>query len=174
MPNGRLHSPLSFQPVPKDQFGAQVAFNLLPELGEGAKAETLAGVRSRVLRHYQAIGGGTLPELALELVQAPVFHGLAASVFVQVREAVTVERVREALGGGVLEVTSGGEDEELPTNVQVAGQRQIAVRVRSEAERGAGRRFWVWMAADNLRLHASTAIQCAMELGQLRPQGKVQ
>lgn len=165
---------LSFQPVPKDQFDAQVAFNLVPEFGGEAKAGTLAGVRERVLRHYGAIGGAALPELALDLVQAPVFHGLVASVFVQVSEPVTAARVREALGGGVLEVSAGDADGDLPTNVQVAGQRQIAVQVRGLAERGASRRFWVWMAADNLRLHASNGIQCAMELGQLRPQGKVQ
>lgn len=163
---------LSFQPVPKDEFGAQVAFNLLPEFGEDAKAGTLGAVRERVLRHYRAIGGGALPELALELLQAPVFHGLTASVFVEVGEPVTAERVRAALAGGALEVADG--DAELPTNVQVAGQRQIAVSVRGLEARAAARRFWLWMAADNLRLHASTAIQCAMELGQLRPQGKVQ
>ncbi len=165
---------LSFQPLPKDEFDAQVAFNLLPEFGGEAKAATLAVVRERVLRHYGAIGGGKLPELALEMVQAPVFHGLVASVFVQVSEAVTAEQVHEALGGGVLEVTAGDANEELPSNVQVAGQRQIAVQVRGLAGRLVEQRFWVWMAADNLRLHASNGIQCAMELGQLRPQGKVQ
>ena len=165
---------LSFQTVPKDQFDAQVAFNLVPEFGGEAKAGTLAGVRERVLRHYAAIGGGALPEMALDVVQAPVFHGLVASMFVQVGEEVTAERVRAALGAGALDVVAADGDDELPTNVQVAGQRRIAVQVRGMAERGGARRFWVWMAADNLRLHASHGIQCAMELGQLRPQGKVQ
>lgn len=165
---------LSFQPVPKDEFGAQVAFNFVPEFGDEANAGTLRAVRERVLRHYGAIGGGALPELALELVQAPVFHGLTASVFVEMAEPVTAERVREALGGGALEVTAADSDAELPTNVQVAGQRLIAVSVRGLEGRSAARRFWLWMAADNLRLHASNAIHCAMELGQLRPQGKVQ
>lgn len=166
---------LSFQTMPKEEFGAQVAFNLAVEFGEGAKAGTLAAVRERVLRHYGTLGGGALPELALDLVQAPVFHGLTASVFLQLRETVTTEQVRTALGGGALEVVEAGVAEaELPTNVQVAGQRQIAVSVRGPEARGAGRTFWLWMAADNLRLHASSAIQCALELRQLRPQGKVQ
>jgi aspartate-semialdehyde dehydrogenase len=39
---------------------------------------------------------------------------------------------------------------------------------------GAGTRFWLWMAADNLKLAAVHAIACAGELGRLRPSGKVQ
>ena len=164
---------LSFQPLPKDQFDAQVAFNLLPELGADGKGKPLASVRSLVERHYAVIGGGTLPELALTVAQAPVFHGLVASVFVQVKEPITAEEVRAVLAGGYVQIL-GDADDELPNNVQTAGQRQIAVHVRGGVERGASRQIWVWMAADNLRLHASNAIACALELGQLRPQGKVQ
>jgi aspartate-semialdehyde dehydrogenase len=36
------------------------------------------------------------------------------------------------------------------------------------------KRFWVWLAADNLKLAALNAIACASELRKLRPQGKVQ
>lgn len=167
---------LSFQPVPKEEFGVQVAFNLTPEFGESAKAGTLRAVRERVERHFHILGGDTLPELALELVAAPVFHGLTASVFVSVAEPITAEQITAALGGGVLDVmeANGDSEAELPANVQVAGQRLIAVAVRGIESRAAVRKFWLWMAADNLRLHASNGIQCAVELGQLRPQGKVQ
>jgi aspartate-semialdehyde dehydrogenase len=35
-------------------------------------------------------------------------------------------------------------------------------------------RFWLWLAADNLKLAALNAIACANELRRLRPLGKVQ
>jgi aspartate-semialdehyde dehydrogenase len=35
-------------------------------------------------------------------------------------------------------------------------------------------RFWLWAASDNLRLYAQNALECALELRKLRPQGKVQ
>ena len=165
---------LSFQPLPKEQFDAQVAFNLLPAFGEGAKARSTVEVRERVERHYRAIGGGTLPTLALQVAHAPVFHGLVASVYVQVAEAVTAEQVRAVLAGGYVQVASEAGDDEPPTNVQTAGQRQVSVQVRGLGAREAARGFWVWTAADNLRLHATNAIACALELGLLRPHGKVQ
>ena len=35
-------------------------------------------------------------------------------------------------------------------------------------------RLWLWMATDNLRLYAQNAVECALELRRLRPQGTVQ
>ena len=40
--------------------------------------------------------------------------------------------------------------------------------------RGGRARFWLWLAADNLKLAALNAIACATELRRLRPSGKVQ
>jgi aspartate-semialdehyde dehydrogenase len=36
------------------------------------------------------------------------------------------------------------------------------------------KRFWLWAASDNLRLYAQNAVECALELRRLRPQGTVQ
>jgi aspartate-semialdehyde dehydrogenase len=35
-------------------------------------------------------------------------------------------------------------------------------------------RFWIWAASDNLRMAAQNAVECALDLRRLRPQGKVQ
>ncbi len=163
---------LSFQTVPKAHFDAQVAFNLVPELGPDAVAELLAEVRRRVALHYRLISGGDLPELALELVQAPVFHGVAVSLLVELNAPVAEDKLRQALAGAHMEVTPDAG--EMPNCVESVGQRGISVSVRSASETGASERMWLWLAADNLRLHATHAIACAVELGQLRPKGKVQ
>jgi aspartate-semialdehyde dehydrogenase len=33
---------------------------------------------------------------------------------------------------------------------------------------------WLWAASDNLRMYAQNAVECALDLRRLRPQGTVQ
>ncbi len=162
---------LSFHAVPKEQYDAQVSFNLLPTLGDAAKID-LGAIEQRIQAHYGALISAA-PELALQLVQAPVFHGYAASVLVELEQAATVEQVEAALVGEWIEVVSGESDP--PSNVSAAGQSKVMVRVRAVGgAAGESKRFWLWLAADNLKLGAVNAIACALELRRLRPSGKVQ
>jgi len=163
---------LSFQSLPRDQYDAQVAFNLLPSLGADSKVK-LAETEQRIARHYVQLGGGGLPLLDMELIQAPVFHGYVASVMLELADEKTVAQVEEALVGESIDVVA--DDSDPPSNLSAAGQEDIMVRVRGTGERGArSRRFWLWLAADNLKLAALNGIACANELKRLRPQGKVQ
>lgn len=162
---------LSFQTLPKEQYDAQVAFNLLPSLGEDAKVK-LRTTEKRIREQYAEFSGGVLPGLALQLVQAPVFHGYVISMLIEVAQSATVEQVEAALLGEHVDVVSGESDP--PSNLSAAGQEDIMVRV-SEDRGGDGQaRFWLWLAADNLKLAALNAIACAGELRRLRPLGKVQ
>ena len=79
---------LSFQSLPREQYDAQVAFNLLPSLGDAAKVK-LAATKERIADHYAALSAGAAPELALQLVQAPVFHGYVASVLMELQGAAS-------------------------------------------------------------------------------------
>lgn len=162
---------LSFQTLPREQYDAQVAFNLLPSLGEAAKVK-LAVVEKRIRTEYAEFSAGVLPPLALQLVQAPVFHGYAASVLVEVAQSVTAEQVEAALAGEHVDIVSGESDP--PSNLSAAGQEDIMVRVSEDVSSDGVSRFWLWMAADNLKLAALNAIACAGELRRLRPLGKVQ
>ena len=166
---------LSFKDLPREQFDAQVAFNVLPSLGEGARVK-LAEAEDRIRRHYGLAGGqlgGGLPALEMQLVQAPVFHGYVASVLLELKTATTAAQVETALTGESVDVIT--EDSDPPSNLSAAGQEDIMVRVRPTAGAGAtSRRFWLWIAADNLKLAALNAVSCANELKRLRPRGKVQ
>ena len=163
---------LSFQTLPREQFDAQVSFNLLPELGEAAQVK-LGATEQRIRRHYSGLSEGRLPTLALQIVQAPVFHGYVLSMLVEVGKAATVGEVEAALVGDHIDIVSGESDP--PSNLSAAGQEDIMVRVRKDSGDGErGTRFWIWLAADNLKLAALNAIACATELGRLRPLGKVQ
>jgi aspartate-semialdehyde dehydrogenase len=163
---------LSFQTLPREQFDAQVSFNLLPELGEAAKVK-LGATEQRIRRHYAGLSEGRLPALALQIVQAPVFHGYVLSMLVELGKAATVGEVEAALVGDHIDIVSGESDP--PSNLSAAGQEDIMVRVRKDSgDEERGTRFWIWLAADNLKLAALNAIACATELGRLRPLGKVQ
>jgi aspartate-semialdehyde dehydrogenase len=163
---------LSFQTLPREQYDAQVAFNLLPELGEAAKVK-LGVTEQRIRRHYAGLSDGRLPVPALQMVQAPVFHGYVLSMLVELDKAATVNEVEAALAGDPIDLVGGESDP--PSNLSAAGQEDIMVQVRKDSGGGEkGTRFWIWLAADNLKLAALNAIACATELRRLRPLGKVQ
>jgi aspartate-semialdehyde dehydrogenase len=160
---------LSFQPIPKNIFDTQVAFNLVARYGEQSRP-ALADVESRVLKHYQQIAGKDAPLPALLLIQAPVFHGHIFSMHVEIDQAVGVEVIAQALAGEHVSLPLGPEN--APSNVNVAGQADVQVSVIPDASRPQA--FWLWAAADNLRIAAATAVECAESILATRPRGKIQ
>jgi aspartate-semialdehyde dehydrogenase len=163
---------LSFQSLPKEIYDAQVAFNILPTLGESAKVNLVAS-EARIRRHYLQLSEGYLPEIAIQLLHAPVFHGYGISLALELDEPLSLEHVEAALNGEHMDVVLG--DSDPPSNLSSAGQDDILVRVRTmDGSDLAARRFWVWAGIDNLKLTALNAIACAQELRKLRPHGKVQ
>jgi aspartate-semialdehyde dehydrogenase len=165
---------LSFQTLPRAIFDAQSAYNLLGSLGESATI-ALPNLEARIRRHYESLSAGRWPKLALQIVQAPVFHGLAFSILVELERPVEISAIEEALNGEHVDLVL--EDTDSPSNLSATGQNDVLVRLRPEQT---GRnpnqtsRIWLWAASDNLRLHAQNAIECALDLRKLRPQGTVQ
>lgn len=164
---------LSFQSLPKLLYDTQVAFNTIPAAGEEAKIH-LRATEARIRRHYSLLSGGKLPRLAIQLIHAPVFHGQTFSVGIEFERPIAAEQLSAALEtGGHVEVTQS--DEDVPSNLAAAGQEDILVQVRpAENEQGPATRYWLWAAADNLKLTALNAMACAGEMRRLRPRGQVQ
>jgi aspartate-semialdehyde dehydrogenase len=161
---------LSFQPLPKDLFDEQVAFNMLARYGQKSKL-SLESLEARVRRHYQKIAGADAPQPALMLLQPPVFHGSALAIFLEMEQAVDQGRLLQALAGDHVTL-AGAEDDSQPSNVNTAGQANILVSLKSDAARPNG--IWLWAAADNLRIAAVTAVECAESMIATRPLGKIQ
>jgi aspartate-semialdehyde dehydrogenase len=165
---------LSFQTLPRAFYEAQAAYNLLCGFGEGAKISLIA-VEARILRHYEALGGGRWPAVSLQAIAAPTFHGHTFSIAVELERATDVSLLGDALSGDHVDVVL--EDTDSPSNLAATGQNDVLVRMRPVQD---GRnpsqvsRLWLWGASDNLRLYAQNALECAMELRRLRPHGKVQ
>jgi len=162
---------LSFQSLPRVQYDAQAAFNLLPALGEAATIKL--DVTERRIRDQYSLLWIEAPRLSLQIAQAPVFHGYMISTFVELGAAATVAEVEAALAGEHVDIVTS--ESEPPSNLSAAGQEEIMVRVKSDSNTDDPvNRFWLWLAGDNLKLAAMNAIACAGELRKLRPQGKVQ
>jgi aspartate-semialdehyde dehydrogenase len=161
---------LSFQSLPRELYDAQAAFNLLSSLGESAKIR-LAETEALVARQYHTLQG-TSPQLLLQLIHAPVFHGYVASVFLELTQSATAEELELGLLGDHIDIVSHESDP--PSNLSATGQEDIMVQVVAATSNGLSKRFKLLLAADNLKLAAANAIACARELAQLRPRGKVQ
>lgn len=165
---------LSFQSLPRGVYDAQVAYNLLTGLGENATV-SLPAVEARIRRHYEAVTGGRGPALAIQVIHSPAFHGLTFSIAVELERPVEVATLEEALSGEHVDLVL--EDTDSPSNLAATGQNDILVRLRPEPfarNSSVASRLWLWAAADNLRLNAQNAVQCALELRRIRPQGTVQ
>ncbi len=126
-------------------------------------------------RHYAALAGNRWPAVSLQAILAPTFHGHAFSIAVELEA-----------GGG--DYGAGRGAEQRPPGIW-SSKTRIRRRIWRRRGRtmcwfGCGRRLgrnpaetsrvWLWAASDNLRLHALNALECAMELRRLRPQGTVQ
>ncbi len=171
---------LSFQPLPTEVFGGQTAFSLAVSFGGESRA-TLAKGAEVIRRHYSKI---VVPAalLALQAIQAPIFHGYALSVAVEFAAPVVVNALAAALAGPHLHIVPNAG--EFPGNVQAVEEEDVQVLVQPIIEQGPGNagsssdlettRFWLWIVADNLKFAAQNAVACAVELNRLRPRGSVQ
>jgi aspartate-semialdehyde dehydrogenase len=155
---------LSFKPLKKDIYDAQVAFNVVASLGAAAKLN-LESNQDKIHRQIGILDqDGMADSVSLQLLQAPVFHGYTASVFLEMSQVLHEDEVRKELLGDASQLL----EETSPSNELVAGKGEVLVRVTGTSSKE-GSAFWLWMAADNLRLAARNAVTCALELVQLKP-----
>jgi aspartate-semialdehyde dehydrogenase len=160
---------LSFQPLPKDVYDAQVAFNMVARYGQKSQP-ALGSVEARILRHYRKIAGDDAPQPSVMLLQGPIFHGHALAIFLEMESSVDVQALSQVLAGD--HVTIPGADDDPPSNVSSAGQPDILLSLKTDPAHPNG--IWLWAAADNLRISALTAVECAESMAATRPTGKIQ
>jgi aspartate-semialdehyde dehydrogenase len=151
---------LTFKPLPKAVFDAQVSFNMLSEYGSEAPL-SLEDIELKIDRHLASLlaaSGAPMP--SLRLMQAPVFHGYSISVWIEFEENPGMDRIFQALGSSNIDVRT--KDHEPPTNVGVAGQGGITVGSIAQ-DRNQPRAWWFWMVADNLQIAAENAGEVVRE-----------
>jgi aspartate-semialdehyde dehydrogenase len=155
---------LSFQPIAREVFDAQVAFNLLDRYGESCRA-SLDESRLIVARDVARYLGAELPLPAVEIVQAPVFYSFGFSVFLDLEQVYPVEEIGQALTAAGVSVPP--PEEPPTTNVSVAGAHDVTIgSIRRDANLETG--YWLWGAVDNIRLAADNAVRIAEKIVEIR------
>jgi aspartate-semialdehyde dehydrogenase len=153
---------LSFQPLPKSVYDAQLGFNLLASFGSEAP-ETLLSIELRIEKHLASLlsarGVSWMP--SLRLVQVPVFHGYSISAYVEFGSPPDLAALSSALASAQVDVRTG--QAEPPDSAGFAGQSGIAVGSIA-ADRNNPSAVWFWVVADNLRLMADEAVAVARAL----------
>jgi len=130
---------LSFKKVPREAFGAQIAFNLLPRLGAGY--EGADALESRVRDQLRACLGKQTPLPALRLFQVPVFYSTALSLYVETEERVPPSDMVAALDGAPISIRRTSE--KPPSPAEAAGSDHILVdAIQPDAAHPAGTWFW--------------------------------
>jgi aspartate-semialdehyde dehydrogenase len=144
---------LSFQPIAREVFDAQVAFNLLDRYGESCH-EQLDDARARIARDLSDYLAYRAPMPAVQVIHAPVFYGAAFSMGVEFDGPLPEDSVHRALeeAGVVVGVDS-------PSNASAAGSAEIHVTLRADAN--LPMIWWIWGAVDNVRLAAQNAVHIA-------------
>lgn len=151
---------LSFQKIPDEIFGAQLAFNLLSRLGSAAKGE-MARLETRLHRELHYYLEERVPQPALRLLTVPVFYSVGVSLYVETAQPVSTEAATAALAGERIKIRKSSLD--APTPVEVTGSSDIlvdSVSIDSEHPNG----LWMWAVADNLHLAAANAVELAASL----------
>jgi aspartate-semialdehyde dehydrogenase len=151
---------LSFQKIPRQVFGAQLAFNLLSRLGSAGTGE-MAALGARLRRELHEYLGERVPPPALRVFQVPVFFSVGVSLYIETAAVIAPEAAAAALAGERVRVRRTGQEPLTP--VDVTGSSDILVdTLAGDAAHPTG--LWLWALADNFRLAATNAVELAASL----------
>ncbi len=152
---------LSFQTPGKQLFDAQVAFNTLDRFGPAGRFDlhrTMLTLRSEV--HSCLRGSPVVP--AIQLVHAPVFYGTTFSVCAELDPATDAARIQSACKSAGFSVL---QPPDSPNNLSVAEESAIQL-AQAEPDPAKPGTWWLWGAADNIRLPAWNAVKLAEKLAE--------
>jgi aspartate-semialdehyde dehydrogenase len=159
---GQAAAMFNLKPIEHKVFPAQIAFNLIPQIGgfldDGSTREEM-----KLRWETQKLLGDDSLKINVTAVRAPVFHGHAMAVHLEMGGALDAEAARRLLQAAPgIEVIDELEDGGYPTPVADAvGQDAVFVgRIRKDMTHLNGLDLWV--VADNIRKGAAlNSIQIA-------------
>jgi aspartate-semialdehyde dehydrogenase len=155
---------LSFQSIGQPIFDTQVAFNLLDHYGPASR-EHLQSIRDRIRREVSvasaqsAVSMKVLP--SIQVLHAPVFYGYTFVANSELKPGQTPEALVEVLRKSGFSLES---KESSPLgNIIAAGDSVVHLSIPEDDPAQPGT-WWLWGAADNIRLPAATAVKLAEKL----------
>lgn len=150
---------LSFQTVGKPVFDTQVAFTVLDRFGSGS-SHSLATARRRIRAEVKTCLGTRVVRPAVQVMHAPVFYGTVFSAWAELDKGATCQGLVDACKNAGFFIT---QESEGPTNMSAAGEAVIQLGT-PEPEPAQVGSWWLWGAADNIRLPAASALRLAERL----------
>lgn len=141
---------MNFKDLPREVFGRQIAFNLIPDFLYGSPGPPGGSGSPELEAEIARVTGGGFG-LSLSVVLAPVFHCHAAMARVVLPRSRGRPDLQAALGADPEITLQAGEEGVTP--VERAGDPGIMVSGVRPA--GAGNAFWLWIVTDNLRSGAA-------------------
>lgn len=150
---------LSFQPLGKEVFDAQVAFTMLERFGSASR-HNLQSPLEILRREVRACLPAAVPAPALQLLHAPVYYGTTVTACARIAasaDAIVLQKSCESLGFSIT------TEDASPDNVSSAGETSLQLAPPRPDPSTPGT-WWFWAAADNLRLPAANAVKLAEKL----------
>ncbi|HYL64281.1 MAG TPA: Asd/ArgC dimerization domain-containing protein [Candidatus Methylomirabilis sp.] len=148
---------LSFQGVGQAVFDTQVAFALLNRYGSSSR-QSLNAVQARIRREIVGAVGKDLIQPSIQVVHAPVFYGYTFSAIAELNSGEKKEMLGENLKKAGILVE--GEANTPLGNLTASGESAIHIAVPEPDPSHPGT-WWIWGAADNIRLPAWNAVKLA-------------
>jgi aspartate-semialdehyde dehydrogenase len=150
---------LSFQSIGQPVFDTQVAFNLLNRYGPASR-ENLQSIRERIQREAGGAPGRTVAP-SIQVLHAPVFYGYTFVANAQLDSKQTRDAIIDAgrKAGFTLDLDASAS----LGNLTASGDSAIHLALPEDDPAQPGT-WWLWGAADNIRLPAATAIKLAEKL----------
>lgn len=152
---------LSFQRFPKTVFDAQLAFNMLPRLGDEAQP-TLAAAQTRIQQEIERLLGEYVPSPAIRVLPSPVFHSTTLSLYIEFEDPAALSELSRTLAKPRIEMREWPDPGASPVEASGASCILIDGPVADAAHETG---VWIWAAVDDILLAAGNVLEIA---GQLR------
>lgn len=142
-------------PVEPELFGQQIAFNILPEVGDLEKTGHSRAEVGLVSEMRRIMADDTLA-ISATCVQVPVFYGACQAVNIETRYPLAVDEVARLLRGiEGLKVSLGNSRRNYPVPVAVVNGRAERCSVgRVRASVGIENGIDLWIVSDSVRKSA--------------------
>jgi aspartate-semialdehyde dehydrogenase len=150
---------LSFQPLGKEVFDAQVAFAMLDRFGAASRHKLQTSL-DILRREVHSCLPDDIRTPALQLLHAPVYYGTTVTACAQIKASADAAALAKSCASAGFSITA---EDAAPDNISSAGETSLQLAPPRPDPSSPGK-WWFWAAADNLRLPAANALKLAERL----------
>jgi aspartate-semialdehyde dehydrogenase len=150
---------LSFQPLGKEVFDAQVAFTMLDRFGTASR-HNLQTSLDILRREVHSCLPDDIRTPAVQLLHAPVYYGTTVTGCAQIEASADAATLGKSCASAGFSITA---EDAAPDNISSAGEISLQLAPPRPDPSSPGT-WWFWASADNLRLPAANALKLAERL----------